>query len=121
MPWHRHLIEKTFLKAYVNYTRQQEKSTTAFQQLMSKLCGLYGAVGNAPQSFCDEFRRQSLPLMSQTNILNFNTRAIALYASCLIDLPWLYFVFEIVVRSALCKYMRRRHEHLCQQLCASLS
>lgn len=121
MPWHGRLIEKTFLKTYVNYTRQQEKNTPAFQQLMSKLCGQYGAVGNAPQSFRDEFRRRSLPLMPLTNILTFNTRAIVLYICCLIDLPWLYFVFEIVVMSALCEYMRRRHEHLCQQLSASLS
>ena len=120
MPWRGHLIEKTFLKTYVNYTRQQEKSTPAFQQLMSKLRRQYGAVGNAPQSFRDEFRRQSLPLMPLTNILTFNTRAIALYVCCLADLPWLYFVFEIVIMSALCEYMRRRHEHLCQNVKASL-
>ena len=121
MPWHGHLIEKTFLKTYVNYTRQQEQSTPAFQQLMSKLRSSFGTAGHAPQSFRDEFRRYSLPLMPLTNILTFNTRAIALYVCCLADLPWLYFVFEIVVMSALCEYMRRRHEHLCQNVKASLS
>ncbi len=35
---------------------------------------------------------------------------------CLIDLPWLYFVFEIVVMSALCEYMRRRHERMCASI-----
>ena len=113
MPWRGHFIEKSFLKTYVNYTRQQERATPAFQQLMGCLRQQYGEASNAPQSFRDDFLRQSLPLMPLTNILTFNTRAIALYASCLADLPWLYFIFEIIVLSLLRAYMRRRHEHFC--------
>lgn len=120
MPWRGHLIEKTFLKTYVNYTRQQEKATPAFQRLMQRLHDLYGKAGNAPESFRNEFRKRSLPLMPLTNILTFNTRAIALYVCCLVDLPWLYFVFEIVVMSALCGYMRSRHEQMCNEFLKSL-
>lgn len=120
MPWRGHLIEKTFLKTYVNYTRQQEKATPAFQRLMQRLHDLYGKAGNAPESFRDEFRKRSLPLMPLTNILTFNTRAIALYVCCLVDLPWFYFVFEIVVMSALCEYMRSRHEQMCNELFKTL-
>ncbi|MBQ8051408.1 MAG: CDP-alcohol phosphatidyltransferase family protein [Bacteroidaceae bacterium] len=116
MPWRGHLIEKFFLKTYVNYTRSQEKSTPAAQRMLLTLRCKYDKAGNAPQVFREEFRHQSLPLMPLTNILTFNTRAIALYACCLADLPWLYFVFEIVVMSALCEYMRRRHETLCQSI-----
>lgn len=116
MPWQGHWIEKTFLKTYVNYTRQQEQSTPRFQQLMHSLLDRYGTADRIPQSFRDEFRRRSLPLMPLTNILTFNTRAIALYLCCLIDLPWLYFTFEIIVMSALCEYMRRRHENFCKTL-----
>ena len=116
MPWRGHLIERTFLKTYVNYTRQQEKSTPAAQRMMRALRKKYGKENHAPQQFRDEFRRSSLPLMPLTNILTFNTRAIALYLCCLIDLPWLYFGFEIVVMSALCEYMRRRHERMCYEL-----
>ena len=54
--------------------------------------------------------------MPMTNMLTFNTRAIALYVSCLIDLPWLYFLFEIFIMSAACEYMRRRHERMSQIL-----
>ena len=121
MPWRGHLIEKAFLATYVNYTRQQERSTPAAQQMMQALRNKYGAEGHAPQSFRDEFRRRSLPLMPLTNILTFNTRAIALYACCLIDLPCLYFVFEIVVMSALCEYMRCRHERMCTITRSSIS
>ena len=120
MPWRGHLIEKTFLKTYVNYTRQQDKATPAFQRLMQRLHDLYGKAGNAPESFRNEFRKRSLPLMPLTNILTFNTRAIALYVCCLVDLPWFYFVFEIVVMSALCGYMRSRHEQMCNEFLKSL-
>ena len=116
MPWRGHVIEKMFLKTYVSYTRQQEQATPAFQHLMTQLRLSYGHASNAPQSFRDEFRRQSLHLMPMTNMLTFNTRAIALYVSCLIDLPWLYFLFEIFIMSAACEYMRRRHERMSQIL-----
>ncbi len=116
MPWRGHLIEKAFLATYVNYTLHQEKSTPAFQQLMQALRRKYGTACNVPKSFRNEFRQHSLPLMYLTNILTFNTRAIVLYACCLIDLPWLYFVFEIIVMSALCEHMRRKHEQMCNEL-----
>lgn len=50
------------------------------------------------------------------NILTFNTRAIALYVLCLLDLPWAYFVFEVIIMSLLCRYMNWRHERLCNQI-----
>ena len=120
MPWRGHCIEKAFLKTYVNYTRQQENATPAFQRLMQSLYHKYGKAGNAPESFRARFRHCSLPLMPLTNILTFNTRAIVLYLCCLIDLPWFYFVFEIVFMSALCGYMRHRHERMCKNLLMAL-
>lgn len=67
---------------------------------------------NVPQELRDEFRAASKPLMKYTNILTFNTRAIALYVSLLIGEPWLYFVFEIIVMTSLFVYMRHCHEAL---------
>ena len=115
-PWTGNVLWKTFLKTYVNYTKNQERRTPHFQQLMQCLHDKYGGVENIPQSFREEFRRFSLPIMPMTNILTFNTRAIALYLFCLLDIPWIYFIFEIVVMSALCGYMRHKHEALCGQL-----
>ncbi|MCR5180187.1 MAG: CDP-alcohol phosphatidyltransferase family protein [Bacteroidaceae bacterium] len=120
LSWRRQPLEKFFQMTYVNYTRQQERKTPACQLLLGRVRSQYGGVAGVPQSFRDEFRRGSLPLMPYTNILTFNTRAIALYTCCLLDLPWLFFVFEIVVLSALCKHMRHRHEHLCRQLAPRL-
>lgn len=79
---------------------------------------LYGT--DIPHSVRSEFRRLSLPLMKYTNILTFNTRAIALYISCLIDLPWLYFAFELTVLTALYAYMHWRHETMCRQFLLKL-
>lgn len=116
MPWKGHLLEKLFQKTYVNYTLQQERSTPEFQRLKQSLTQTYGGVENMPQPLRDAFRRRSLPLMPLTNILTFNTRAITLYICCLIDLPWLYFLIETIVLSALCEYMRRRHERMSAEL-----
>ena len=74
------------------------------------------AEGAIPQALRDDFRRGSKPLMKYTNILTFNTRAIVLYMSCLLDVPYVYPLFEIVVMSALCHHMWSRHEALCAQL-----
>lgn len=120
-PWKGNRLWKAFLKTYVGYTRTQERETPQFQRLMKRLTEVYGAPSKAPQHFRDRFRNGSLPLMKWTNILTFNTRAIVLYTSCLLDVPTLYFVFEIVVMTALCLYMRHEHETLCKQLTQSLS
>ena len=115
-PWKGNIIQKLFLKTYINYTRNQERQTPEFQQLIKTLKEKYGGVENIPQAFKDEFRALSLPMMKWANILTFNTRAIALYVACLIDFPWLYIVFEIVVMTALYFYMRHTHEEFCKKL-----
>lgn len=83
---------------------------------MKKLYGKYGSSGQIPQSFRDMFRSRSLPMMKWTNILTFNTRAIVLYVVCLLDMPWLYFFFEIVVMGFLYNYMHFSHEKFCKEL-----
>lgn len=110
--WRTDFIWKFFLWFYVRYTRTQEHLTPQFQRLIQTIRSNYG--NSIPQAFRDEFRSESLPLMKWTNILTFNTRAIALYISCLIDLPWLYIAFEIVVMNVIFIYMRYRHESMCR-------
>lgn len=115
-PWKGNFLWKAFLKTYVNYTRTQEKQTPCFQKLISSINEKYRSSENIPISFRNKFRSLSLPLMKWTNILTFNTRAIVLYLTCLIDMPWLYFFFEIVIMSAICSWMRSRHERFCKDL-----
>lgn len=111
LPWKRNFWWKAFLYFYGNYTRKQERMTPNFQRFYTFVQQKYGNA--VSQELRDEFRRLSLPLMKYANILTFNTRAIALYVSLLIGEPWLYFVFEIVVMTALFLYMRHRHEAVC--------
>ena len=115
-PWKGNILQKLFLRSYVNYTSNQEKQTPQFQRLMAGIKARYGAMEKIPQDFKDEFRNHSLPIMKWANILTFNTRAIALYIFCLIDLPWAYILFEIVVMTSLYFYMRHTHENFCRRL-----
>lgn len=119
-PWKGNIIYKLFLLTYINYTRSQEKQTPQFQQLKKTLQEKYGATENIPQTFRDEFRSLSLPLMKWANILTFNTRAITFYVSCLLDLPWLYLVVELTLFTWLYLYMRFTHERFCKRLCERL-
>lgn len=105
---------KLFLFFYRNYTRKQEQATPAFQHFKAALDKRFGKA--LPQALRDDFRRGSLPLMKWANILTFNTRAIVLYVSLLVGLPWIYMLFEVTVMNALLIYMRARHEKLCRQL-----
>lgn len=106
-------FNKIYLFFYLNYTRGQESWTPAFQTLFATLKNKFGET--APQSFREAFRAKSLPLMKYTNILSFNTRAIVLFISILIGLPWIYFVFELTVLNILLVYMVSTHEKYCKE------
>ncbi len=99
---------------YLNYTRNQEVMTPQMQRLRLRLKEKYH--GHIPQSFRNEFRKLSLPLMKYTNILSFNWRSIALLVSLLCRQPWWYFIFEITVLNIILVYMMHRHERICRKL-----
>lgn len=115
-PWKGNVIYKLFLLTYINYTRSQEKQTPQFQRLKQQLKETYGGAENIPQAFRDKFRTLSFPMMKWANILTFNTRAITFYVSCLLDLPWLYWVMEMTVFTGMYLYMRHTHEGFCKEL-----
>lgn len=119
LSWKRDGMWMVFLYFYGNYTHSQEQMTPKFQQLRKCLQEKYGD-SPVPAELAAKFRKGSLPLMKYANILTFNTRAIALYISLLIGMPWLYLVFEIVVMNILFFYMRGKHESLCTKIAAEL-
>ena len=112
--WSDDFIWKFFLFTYVPYTRTQEAQTPQFQQLMASVKSHY--TEHIPQALRDDFRQHSLPLIKYVNMLSFNTRAIVLYVSCLIDMPYLYPLFEMTVLMSMYFYMRHSHECFCKQL-----
>lgn len=115
LSWGMDFWSKLILFFYRNYTANQEFLTPRMQRLRAALKERYGEEGVPPQEFRDYFRQLSRPLMKYTNILSFNTRIIACFISVIIDMPWCYFVFEIVVLNLLLIYMILRHEHICKK------
>lgn len=112
----RKVMARIFYYSYSNYCRRQERLTPAFQRMMEKIHEKYGNVEMMPPKMKDKFIRGSRKLMKYTNLLTFNARAISLYACCLLNIPWLYFVIEIVVFTAFYVYMHRSHESLCEKI-----
>lgn len=107
---------RLFYYNYSNYCKSQERRTPAFQHLMGEAKAKYGGAGLMPREVKDDFLKGSRPLMKYTNFLSFNMRAITLYACCLLNIPWLYFLIEIFVFTAVYVYMHRTHETLCERI-----
>ena len=125
--WKDQPVWKFFLMFYVNYTKGQESQTPHFQHLFHLLSqnpqhpGPEHVEGQNPQNpAIQKFLQGSRPLMKWTNILTFNTRAIVLYISCLIDRPWIYWIFEITIMTIIFLHMRHRHEKLCKTITSNL-
>ena len=53
--------------------------------------------------------------MKYTNMLTFNTRAIALFITLFLNLVWAYFIFELTVLNIMLIYMVVRHERICAE------
>ena len=116
--WKHDFIDKLFYAYYINYTKNQESPTPNFQQLIRLIREKYPE--NVPDQFREAFREKSLPLMKYTNMLSFNTRVIALFVALLINLPWLYFVFELTVLNIMLLYMKTKHEKICKRFSEQL-
>lgn len=113
LSWKGNFWKKLTLSTYTNYTLQQEATAPAMQTLRRELSDRFPD-GQIPKSFREAFRRKSLPLMKYTNILSFNWRTIALFTSLFLQMPWLYFAFELTVLNILLIYMIVRHERICR-------
>ena len=119
LSWSKNFWKKLTLTFYTNYTVQQEATAPSMQALRRELRKRFPDL-RIPQSFRDAFRRQSLPLMKYTNILSFNWRTIALFTALFLQMPWLYFAFELTVLNILLVYMVLRHESICRRFTAEL-
>lgn len=109
-------IARAFYYNYANYCKSQERRTPAFQAMMRALTEAYTSSASTPTALREEFLAGSRPLMKYTNILTFNTRAICLYITCLLNCPWVYLLFEITVMNLIYIYMHKKHETLCKKI-----
>ena len=116
-PW----IERWFQNNYVGYTKAQEKVTPQFQRLIGRLREKYGPhASDIPADFRESFRQKSLPVIFWNGLLTFNFRSFWLFLFCLIDLPAMYFLFEIFAMGLLARYVNHRHEAFCRRFADSL-
>ena len=102
-------FDRLFYKNYAGYCLLQEKSTPWFQ----KFFAAYNQLEDK-ESVRLSFLEGSRPLMKYANFITFNSRAIMLYATALLNCPWVYLLFEIIVLNAVHIYMHHRHENLCK-------
>lgn len=123
----REWFARVFYKNYAAYCRSQEKRTPRFQQFFKQYQQAQQEDPSqqvSPVSLSllrERFLEGSRPLMKYTNLLTFNSRAICLYVTCLLNCPWVYLLFEIMVLTVLYIYMHRRHEMLCARLSEELN
>ena len=113
-------VERYFQKTYIDYTKKQEASTPQFQRLLAKLRSKFGSLDAIPQEFREEFRQYSLPVIKWNGLLTFNFRSFWLFLFCLLDVPVIYFIWEIVGMGLLYLYVKRRHEAFCRKMADKL-
>ena len=107
-------LDRIFYYNYANYCHSQEQRTPCFQRFFRQVKERWPNAEDMPQQLRDDFRRGSLPLMKYTNLLTFNSRAILIYITCLLNVPYVYPLVEITIYSLLYWHMHRTHERLCQ-------
>ena len=112
--------ERYFQKSYIDYTKKQEKVTPQFQRLMQKLREKFGSTDNIPASVRQEFHDVSLPVIFWNGLLTFNFRSFWLFLFCLLDVPAMNFVWEILGMGLLYLYVNRRHEAFCRRIADKL-
>lgn len=110
------LFSRMFYYNYSNYCKSQERRSPTFQKMMRAIEEKFGGTANLPKDLREEFLDGSRPLMKYTNILTFNTRAICIYVTCLLNCPWVYMLIEITVMNILYIYMHKKHENLCARI-----
>lgn len=108
--------DRAFHSNYQNYCKSQEKRTPEFQKLRKTIETNFRTVEKMPEEWKEEFLKGSRPLMPMTNFLTFNSRAIFIYITCLLNIPWAYFLLEISLYNIIYIYMHKRHEELCEKI-----
>ena len=120
MDEHTPAAERYFQKSYIDYTRKQEKRTPQFQRLMQTIREKFGTADNIPESVRREFHDASLPVIKWNGLLTFNFRSFWLFLFCLLDVPVMNFLWEIVAMGLLAWYVNQRHEAFCKRIADKL-
>lgn len=107
-------INKVITWGYILYTRNQENATPRLQKLLTDVKSKYGK--DIPTEIRGQLRANSLKLMPLLDTNTFNGRSIILFTAVLFNIPWLYFVWEIVVLNILKIIIKSKHEKFCTKV-----
>jgi phosphatidylglycerophosphate synthase len=114
MTWQHEPISKAFTKLYLIYTLNQEQRTPKLRQYIRSMHNTYP--DGFPEEKIAEFREKSLKMMPLLDSFTFNARSIVILLTLLLDVEWLYFVFEILILNPLLIFAIHRHEKMCMSL-----
>ncbi len=107
-------FEKLYLFFYIRYTLRQEHMTPRCQEMLDLMESTYG--DDVPENIRKEFCRRSKPMMPACQNLTFDLRIFVLYVTALLNIVWLYWVFEGTVLQVIFFRLRRQHERLCADM-----
>ena len=112
-------FEKLYLFFYIRYTRRQENMTPRCQVMLDSLQQNYG--NEIPEDLRHEFCHRSRALQPACQMLTFDLRIFVLYATALLNIVWLYWVFEATILQLVFVKLRRNHEQLCKDITQRIS
>ena len=112
MSFRREPVAVIFQWFYIGYTQFQESQTPCWQAFKKRV----DESGLLTSALAEKFRLKSRPLMPLANAQTFNCRAITLFVSLMLGMPWLYWVAEITVFNGLYYFMNRQHEKICREI-----
>ncbi len=105
-------INKFFSWFYLSYTKNQERHTPELQKMLKRLKDKYG--DDIPDDVRIAFRAKSVKLMPLLDFLSFNGRTLFLFGAVLLNIVWVYFIWEIVVLAIIKRIAIKKHEDLCK-------
>lgn len=103
-------FKKVSLMVYANYTKTQETISPKVKNFFLSLYSKYP--DGADKEMFAKMRLENKKYMPLTNILQFNTRTIALFITIFLNKVWLYFCFDIVVMNTILIYLVVKQEKL---------
>lgn len=102
LPWKGNFIDKLFLKFYWDYTRRQEFVSGDFLNLIKLINSKYEVI---PDRVREEYRSLFRKMNKYYNFLTVNSRTVAVAAAVLLNIPVLYFLFEIFILNSVLIYV----------------
>jgi phosphatidylglycerophosphate synthase len=102
LAWKNNIIDKFFLIVYLDYTRRQEFISRKFLELVNYIKANYNII---PEWLSSEYRASFKKMNKYYNFLTVNSRTMAVAVAVLVNIPVLYFLFEIFVLNSVLIYV----------------